>query len=371
MKRAKRVIRRATLAGLCLCLLVLTGALAAQTPVAGSLTHEEAIARARESVRAAYGLDEGLLLKNFNETLELNPHATSEVSITYTPKHRADVLGAYTVTLSAQGDTARWTKDGADQALTASGAWESPAWGAAQLARLADLDAAYAQRLIEMVIEKGPLRDWSLQDRAALEAPLREAGYPVNRVYHSVPGPMDIPQAEAARLAEAAIEAAFGVAARDLSGYVAYTRFLYLPPMDSYIWRIDYSASNSGFAVELDGATGEVTLCRLMPGKETSVQAAAAAATAAPQMPGVGELSRAEAIAVAEECLAKETGFDARTLSVFPVTAWYEAGEVPVWHVAFEPEEPKVQELLGTYMLTVSAQTAQVIAFTGGVDGVS
>lgn len=360
MKQAKGVLWRACVLGLCLCLLLPGMALMEESPVIGDILHGTAIELARAQMKEAYGFDEALLLENFQEVLILGAEDDGACTVTYEPTHRADVLGVYTITLLPDGGVqASWTKDGADAALTASGAWEAPAWGPAQLARLAALDSAYAERLVEMVLEKGPLRGWSLEDRAALEQPLRDADYPVNRVYHSVPGPGDIPQASATQLAEAAIEAAYGVTASELSAYRAYTRFLYLPPVDDYIWRIDYTATApdaayGGFAVELETESGDVRLCAEMPGvQETDLVAS--------QISVLTSMTRVEAIRIARERLMAETGFDDQILSLYPITVWYECSDTPVWHVSFTPEEPKLYEVLGAYTVTICAGTAQVV----------
>ena len=150
--------------------------------------------QAAEAVKSTYGLtDEMLDLFTYRRENTENGWIASFESNAFHQKE----LGFYTVEKEADGTlSVTWSNDNADQELVASGELTSPAWGVKQLARIISF---YRQHLDRWKNVQN-MDDLSLEDKAALDAPLMEA-QEIGLLINIVPEKDDIPVETAKEIA--------------------------------------------------------------------------------------------------------------------------------------------------------------------------
>ena len=144
-----------------------------------------------------------------------------QTTFTYTSHMNDEKTGIYTVVLPDKGQPqTAWTLEDADPAQFKDGSLEAPLWGPRQLNTYLKLKNAYYGKAGEL--DWTQVHTWSLQQRAEVFGLLNE----MERAFggavfetNLVPGPEDITEEEAVRIAREALIKTYGLTEDALTGY--------------------------------------------------------------------------------------------------------------------------------------------------------
>lgn len=278
-RRQARVIPKRTVALLLALMLMLCG-----TAVALTLRYSAQLdleRHARGVLSSKYGLT-GDMLDLFSPRVERDGNSWT---VRYLPIGWEAQMGEYAVTGSANGDTrATWSHDGEEPSESV--------WGPEQLRQF--MAARRAQR--NSMANADDLGNLTLEEMAAIDAPLLNLPGAAGEWLSVVPGEDDIQQADAERMALEAVMAKWGIPESELAAYKVRTHF-YLYTDDNHheyrIW-VEGGYGWGTFDVMIASPSGEITRNRWWCSPETV------------RLPE-GDLSRYPAAA---EEFVKEGGFD-------------------------------------------------------------
>lgn len=197
------------------------------TALAMGLTYSarsNAVNVARETLAEAYGFT-NTSLGMFIQSAEQDAKGWH---VTFTPTGYGKRLGSYTVTLPNEGaPEASWTYDGTDLAALQDAGLDSDVWGAWQVELALETDEAYLAKLMALQDEKGDMRNWTLAERAELQAMFPDAAQARQSMSIDVmPGPNDLQEADAIAVAREVVMASYGLTQAELDGYATYVSFI-------------------------------------------------------------------------------------------------------------------------------------------------
>ncbi len=175
-------------------------------------------------------------------------------------------LGIYTVTLKPGGEPViTWSHDGVDLAELAARGLDSPVWGAAQAEQALALQKTQQEKFAEMQAEKD-WDDWSLEDRAAIDAETLKSGDAEGlNIVHILPGAEDIQVEQAIALAKDAVRKKYGATEQTLAAYKPQVQFYRWADEAEPTYDISLVAADgvqSHFSVRFFSPSGEIKQCR-------------------------------------------------------------------------------------------------------------
>lgn len=243
-RRQVRPIPKRTVALILALMLMLCG-----TAVALTLRYSARLdleRHARGVLTSKYGLT-GEMLDLFSPQVERDG---DNWTVRYLPIGWEAQMGEYMVTGGAGGDTqATWSHDGEDLS--------DSVWGPEQLQRF--MEVRHAQQSSMASTENWG--DLTLEELAAIDAPLLDLPGAAGQWLSVVPGEDDIQQADAERMAIEAVMAKWGIPADELAACRLITHF-YLYPDDGHheyrIW-VEGSDTLGTFDVKIASPSGEIT----------------------------------------------------------------------------------------------------------------
>lgn len=239
----------------------------------------------------------------------------------------------------------------------------------------------YYIRRAEMLTEKGPYYTWSMEDKAALDDMMYQAGY--WDIHHIVPDEEDLSEEEAIALGKAAILKIHDIVfAQELDDFAVYTDFFLLGgPKDpgQHLWVLQYespvdSKEKGTFRVEMDSPSGEVEMCQWFPGEYSGrLEASQFTQRELSSVPPAGaSISEAEAARVARAAVLRQygvsDGITEQMLRGFTVSVWLREDQ-NLWQVEFQSPDAEVQGAFGAYMVYISPKTGEVHGVEHGGNG--
>ena len=356
--------------------------------------------QAAEAVKSTYGLtDEMLDLFTYRRENTENGWIASFESNAFHQKE----LGFYTVEKEADGTlSVTWSNDNADQELVASGELTSPAWGVKQLARIISF---YRQHLDRWKNVQN-MDDLSLEDKAALDAPLMEA-QEIGLLINIVPEKDDIPVETAKEIARKAVMGKYGISGDALSKKKNSVSFYLYGGTDRREYRISMEGLDDSYVINVSSPDGNVTYCRWMVSEENRtlpegdlslyadaakeyvtegafdlLNAAEKAEVAARyEAAGLGDLlpkqyilpkhnvlSEKDAIKKAEEAAEAAFGLQGNWQSLFQVrSAMVKEQDRSLWQITWLPYNMgnwhwADVDKLGEYQVTLSVETGEILS---------
>lgn len=243
-RRQARPIPKRTMALILALMLMLCG-----TAVALTLRYSARLdleRHARGVLTSKYGLT-GEMIDLFSPHVERDG---ASWTVRFVPIGWEEQMGEYTVTGSADGNTqATWSHDGEEPS--------DSIWGPEQLERF--MEARHAQQ--SSMAHTDNWGNLTLEEMAAIDAPLLELPGAAGEWLSVVPGEDDIQQADAERMAIEAVMAKWGIPEAELASCHLITRF-YLYPADGHreyrIW-VEGSDELGTFDVKIASPSGEIT----------------------------------------------------------------------------------------------------------------
>lgn len=407
-RRPVRPVRlsRAVVIAIVLMLLLATTAFALSLRFSKDM---DARQRAARAVQQRYGLTDEMIDLFTYEAAEEEDGAIARFTMRLM---HGDKLGEYTVIRLEDGSlSAVWSHDGADQDLLLSGSLSSPAWGAKQLERLLPLYREKASNW-QTALNYGEL---TLEERAALDAPLLNA-QETGALICIAPDADDLSVDAAEQIAREAVTDKYGVSGEAMSACRAAVSFYLYGGTERREYRFDWYDQSGNFVVYVASPTGAVTHCswtvpaqdRTLPEGDLGLYPLAAqefvasgafdllgaeekAAASQRYMaaglgdllprgdfvsPSDGEITEAEARALAEAALAEAyglpTGWKALFLSRASMVSHHERRE---WIMEYLPHELdnwhwREFDRLGVYTAAIDAETGAVVSHDWSLKGV-
>lgn len=351
--------------------------------------------QARQAVMNQYGLTD--------EMLDLFACEMADSTFRFTAQSYADRLGEYTVTHIGSTWTAAWSHDEADANLLDSGDLASPAWGAAQLARLLPAFRQQAANWASVL----DISQLTLEECAALDAPMLQA-QEAGTVINIVPDEGDLPPEDALRMARSAIASKYGVTPQ-ADGHISF--FLY-----GQTQRREYRIDIEEYVVYVASPSGEITYCRwmvpaqrrslpdgdlgkypdaaeeyiasgafdLLPAEDKASLAQRYASAGLAHLLPRGDLAAPDQYSMTESAARSMTEESLRTAYNLPEgwqelfvcrTSFTQAESHQAWVVEYLPSEPdnwhfQDYEKLGIYTCTVDAQARQPLSCSWSMEDV-
>lgn len=243
-RRQARPIPKRTVALILALMLMLCG-----TAVALTLRYSARLdleRHARGVLTSKYGLT-GEMLDLFSPHVERDGAAWT---VRYLPIGWEAQMGEYTVTGSEDGDTqAVWSHDGEEPS--------DSVWGPEQLQQF--MEVRLAQRSAMASAEN--LGDLTLEELAAIDAPLLDLPGAAGQWLSVVPGEDDIQQADAERMAVEAVMAKWGIPGDELAACRIRTHFYLFTDDNRHEYRIWVEGGHElgTFDVMIASPSGEIT----------------------------------------------------------------------------------------------------------------
>lgn len=404
-KNPVRPKRAALMVGLAVLLLAL-----ACTALAMSLQRSaqySAITAAGEALCEQYGLTP--------ETLDIFSQRAQEKDgqwiVRFTPKkYDEKAIGSYTVYVQADRSTeASWSNDG--KPLAPNDGFDAAIWGQPQLEAALALDSAYWKQMQE--IDWDSIEEWTLEERAELDAALAAAGN-LAWVVHAAPEPDDIQEEEAIALAKDTFVKQYGITPEYLQGFSVNTTLLKYQDESEKQYRISLLRErktdewSESFFAHFSAQSGSILsiyweidpMFRSLPEGDLTeyetavkefmeegafdfvsaadkadiaarIQAAGYGkllpyeAYAAPQAGDIGEVDAAKR---AQWAMRETFGFTEETLALFqPALSLIVQDEERLWAVDYTPMSQEsfrwyVGEQLGTYQVLLTADDGAVVS---------
>ena len=202
----------------------------------------------------------GVLTSKYGLTGEMidlfSPHVERDGAnwtVRYLPIGWEEQMGEYTVTGSANGDTqATWSHDGEELS--------DSVWGPEQLQQFMTVRHAQ-QSSIASAASAGNLGNLTLEEMAAIDAPLLNLPGAAGEWLNVVPGEDDIQQADAERMAVEAVMTKWGIPAAELAACKIRTHFYLYPEDGHHEYRIFVEGGYAlgTFDVKIASPSGEIT----------------------------------------------------------------------------------------------------------------
>lgn len=357
--------------------------------------------RARQTVQRQYGLTDEMIDLFTYEAADGEDGTAARFTMNLM---HGDKLGEYTVNRLPDGSlSAQWSHDEADQELLLSGSLASPAWGAKQLERILPL---YRETMTnwQSALNYGEL---TLEERAALDAPMLEA-QETGALICIAPDAADLSVDAAERIAREAVTDKYGVSEEELDACRAAVSFYLYGGEERREYRFDWHGLSGNWTVYVASPSGAVTQCSwtglakdrtlpegdlgryplaarefvtcgafdLLSAREkaavTQRYAAAGLGDLLPRgdfvAPSAGEITEAEARALAEAALAEAYGLPAGWKSLFLSRAsMVSHDDRREWIMEYLPHELanghwREFDRLGVYTATVDAAAGAVVS---------
>lgn len=221
----------------------------------------------------------------------------------------------------------------------------------------------YAIRRAEGIIDLGPFKTWPVEEKAALDRMLSDAG--IFEPLYILPTEGDLSQEDALLAAKAAIAQEYG-SSDSLDRFGVYASFLRVA--NGKQWEFQFGpvveAPELGmYMVDIASPSGNMVLCQWYAGEQTdeAIQAMAGAE------PASGSLTEDEAVRLARQAVqaahGQAFGLTEKVLSGFEADAVFDADEAerPVWQVELEFDDVDVDDILGSYVVYLDAVTGEII----------
>lgn len=232
---------------------------------------EDAQQIARANLLAQYGLTDGILGRFFEEVYSYSSgNDEGAWRIHYIPSLHTGYLRTYIVDIdavTAETLSITHTLGEIHDPLDSTSLFTDPVWDAPQLQTLLTLltDSENALRTKEET--DGPFSTWTLEARAAFDAPFVSAQVPLDgeRVYNILPGLEDLPEEDALKRATEALSSQFGLPDAKLSALYPHPSFT-IDASGTRIWTFTFSPQEDltlGFEylVRLDSPQGDILDC--------------------------------------------------------------------------------------------------------------
>ncbi len=374
----------------------------------------DATMRAREALMEKYGISTdtmGMLYASATQQQDGKTIITFEGV-----KYNGEAIGVYTATIDGDKTDVTWSHDNVDEKLWKnSDDLTSPAWGAGQLERALEIDRAYFAKEAERTKETN-MQEWTVQEWAEQDAPLAEADKLGLNVwfYRVAPGPDDIQEDEALKMARDTIIKTYGVDEKYLDDYKLSMQLMNYAYRDEKMYQVNYYIEDEkthtlehAFNVNIYTPSGKIEYCGWnVPAQERTLPEGSLKAykqaieeymergafdvlTAAEKAaldariretgyetlldgrtyvaPEAGELSDADALSKAEAVLFDAFGFPKDALILFtPSVSMQDTAKGRAWVIDFNTESQHVQwslgeDTLGFYRVALDAKTGEKI----------
>lgn len=381
----------------------------------------EAVTRAKEAIRVAYGL-EPEWLRVFTQEVEPEDGGWW---VCFIPQKEFERMGVYSVTVPDDGEaTAIWSHDAQDLTAIQAAGFASEFWGAAQIEELLGVWETYQIRYEEMLKARGPEGLWTQEDWVQLDSLLLETGVSQPRTLHVAAGEDDLTEEQAIRLSRMAVKRKYGVDDAKLDAYEVRTRLLLFPEEQRPMYLVEFTFGDDErnwaegtYVVNLYTPTGNVYSCMwygdpaaaTLPegslarheqvvreymqlgafellGYEAKADVAARLIEAglgayiddvAYSVPKDAKAQEAAVLKAADEALGKQYGLAAETLSYFtPRLSFAQVAGEGTWLVDYEPIRTEslywieeFRQKLGSYRVSLSEETGEVLSATWTNDG--
>ncbi len=204
--------------------------------------------------------------------------------VAFKPMQYQEQVGMYTVLLQdGKAPAVSWTHDGntLDADKMRAGDLDSRVWGPLQMEKIVELDKRRGEVMHENYEKYGDYLEWSLEDKAAIDQALADAGLLLEGVPRNVlPGDGDMQPDEAVSLAKRAAMDKYGFSEAYIEAFFPRLTYLHDEKTGEYTYEVELDNSRESdegpriynmVMVQIDAVSRTVTRCALYADKRAIV----------------------------------------------------------------------------------------------------